>query len=159
MKPSSIFALPALVAALALAGLPGPALASTTQHGTSCVPSGASNVGGVFYGSTGIVSGNATVTVICPIVRTVTGTNFALGINFVAVPLPIAGAGLYCTLESRDYNSNLLGSTTYYYVGLGPRAFASALLVLPQSQVPGLSSQTLTCLLPPNSALYDYANW
>ena len=157
MKPSSTFptlALSALLATCGLAALPGTAQAVTVHHGTTCRASGESNVGGLFYGLLGAYTGNLQKVIICPLVHTTQGGDFSVLVDFVVNP-SINSPAFTCTLTSRDWKSNYLGSNTVVFPTPPVKTIADMTLFLPQSQVPWLSSQTVYCTLPPNSEVFD----
>jgi len=94
--------------------------------------------------------------VVCPIVRTAAApaAGFSVWVDgSLVTPSPAhAGEGLFCALDSYNYNGQLLGSTSLFTQTPGN---FDRLLTLPQSQAPTFSHQALTCTMPAFATLFD----
>ena len=141
-------ALLALVSALI--GLPGSAMALTTEHGSICKPYGNSNTAGLYSSIYGASNYSGTgLSIICPVVRTVPAP---LGGYSVWVDGASAASDTtYCSLYSVDYNGTYLGAASFS--ATGPNF--TRLLTLPASQVPYYSSQSVYCYVPNNGSISD----
>ncbi|MBS0449354.1 MAG: hypothetical protein JSR59_25830 [Proteobacteria bacterium] len=144
----------AALAAAALFGGLDAAQAVPTQAATFCRPAGlVSNTGafdGLVRSSWGVRNSSSTgyLPVLCPVVRTMeVPSGSAL---YVWVDGNAAGKSVSCTLYSYAYTGVLMGSSSINGSGI-----FDGYLSLPSSQVPMFSSQVVSCMLPPNAALFD----
>lgn len=131
----------------ALIGLHGSAMALTTEHGSICKPYGNSNTGGLYASILGVANySGAGLSVICPVVRTVTVPTD--GSFSVWVDVSTASGSFSCGLYSVNYDGTYLGSVSFSGVG-------THLLTLPQTVVPFFSSQSVYCYMPNGGTIYD----
>jgi hypothetical protein len=149
MKSLYKFVLSLSLTAMGLFGLQGSAMALTQQSGTICRPHNYANGNNaVLYTDTsGIYNFEAAAhQVDCPIVRTTTAGASGLHVW-------VGGKGSsYCGLFSYDFYGTYLGSTAFQ--STAAQTFAHE-FVLPQSQVPAYSSQSIYCNLGSGAALFS----
>ncbi len=136
------------LAAAGLLGLQGSAMALTQQNGNICRPHNYANGNNaVLYTDTsGIFNFEADAhQVECPIVRSTDAGASGLHVW-------VAGKGTnYCALYSHDFYGAYLGSTSFQ--STGAQTFSHE-FVLPQSQLPAYSTQSLYCNLGSGGALF-----
>ncbi|NML15480.1 hypothetical protein [Azohydromonas caseinilytica] len=129
-------------AALSLMAMQAPATAGpvASEHGAVCKPYNYSNAGGLYSWVLGVSNyTNATMAVICPIVRPAEVVD---GRFDVWVSQRAGSPASTCWLYSYNWTSAFLGVS-------GPIT-GQGWLGLAQAAVPAYSYQAVYCLLPPN---------
>jgi hypothetical protein len=150
MKSLYKFVLSLSLATMGLFGLQGSALALTQQNGSICRPHNYANGNNAVLYTTGRGIFNfdtaAAHQVDCPIIRSTSAGASGLHVW-------VAGQGAnYCQLDSFDFYGTHLGGTSFQ--STGSQTFSHE-FVLPQSQVPAYSTQSLYCNLGSGGALFS----